>query len=82
MKTTLEKLFLGQNLTAEETRVIFAEIIDGKLDSIQLSALLTALKFKGETAAEIAGAAILADNSFLNSSKRPYTPSPIQMQNT
>ncbi len=57
MKKTLEKLFLGQNLSSDETRLIFAEIIEGKLDSMQLSALLTAMKFKGETAAEIAGAA-------------------------
>ena len=57
MHTILEQLFAGEGLSQQTTRDVFNEIIQGKVTDIQLSSLLTALKIKGETPAELAGAA-------------------------
>lgn len=52
-----DKLYAQQALTQDESHVLFDAIIKGDVDPILLSAVLTALKIKGETPAEIAGAA-------------------------
>lgn len=57
MNAKLEKLYAGQNLTAEETQEIFADIFSGKMDPVVLGSLLTAMKMNGYTAEEIGGAA-------------------------
>ena len=54
----LEKLYQGQSLTLEQSQQLFNQIISGDVEPILLSALLTALKIKGESPQEIAGAAL------------------------
>lgn len=54
----LEQLYQGQSLTIEQSKEIFSQIVQGELEPILLSSLLTALKIKGETPEEIAGAAL------------------------
>nr|WP_136251936.1 anthranilate phosphoribosyltransferase [Ningiella ruwaisensis] len=53
----LEKLYSGAHLSLDESRFLFTLVMQGQMDSISLSALLIALKIKGETTDEIAGAA-------------------------
>lgn len=52
----LEKLFTNQRLSKEESHVFFEQIIQGKLSEEQLAGALIALKVRGETIEEIAGA--------------------------
>ncbi|GAA5213290.1 anthranilate phosphoribosyltransferase [Corallincola platygyrae] len=53
----LESLYQQQDLTREQAAELFGEIIRGEMDPVVISSLLTALKIKGETPEEIAGAA-------------------------
>jgi anthranilate phosphoribosyltransferase len=46
----------GRDLTAEESAVAVSEVLSGLAVDAAVAALLTALRFKGETAAELAGA--------------------------
>ncbi|PSW18361.1 anthranilate phosphoribosyltransferase [Photobacterium sanctipauli] len=55
--TIANKLYEQQALTQEESLTLFDAIIKGEVEPILLSAVLTALKIKGETPEEIAGAA-------------------------
>lgn len=55
--SALEKLFRSEALSKDETTEVFSQVVQGEMDNITLTALLTALKMKGETPAEIAGAA-------------------------
>ncbi|MFC5077365.1 Bifunctional protein TrpGD [Vibrio thalassae] len=67
METIISKLYDQQDLSQQESQQLFDTIIKGELDPILMSAALTALKIKGETPEEIAGAAkaLLANaNSF------------------
>lgn len=57
MKDVLEQLYSGQALSQETTQQVFSQVVTGEMDDITLSSLLTALKIKGETPEEIAGAA-------------------------
>ncbi|HUG20617.1 MAG TPA: anthranilate phosphoribosyltransferase [Planctomycetaceae bacterium] len=57
MRHALEKLLEQQNLTAEETRATVLEIMNGQSSEPEIAAFLTALRIKGETVDEIAGAA-------------------------
>lgn len=57
MQKIMNKLYDQHPLTQEESYQLFDKIIRGELDPILLSAALTALKIKGETPEEIAGAA-------------------------
>ncbi|MGF1714021.1 anthranilate phosphoribosyltransferase [Photobacterium chitinilyticum] len=68
--TIANKLYDQQALSQEESQTLFDAIIKGEVDPILLSAVLTALKIKGETPAEIAGAA-----SALLANAKPF-PSP------
>jgi anthranilate phosphoribosyltransferase len=64
MQILLNKLYEGENLSRDETGQLFSHIVRGKMDEITLSSFLTALKIKGETPDEIAGAAFsLRDHS-------------------
>ena len=56
VKEVLNKLVEKQNLSFEETRDLFTQIMDGKLTDVQIAGILVALRSKGETANEIAGA--------------------------
>jgi anthranilate phosphoribosyltransferase len=55
--TILEKLYTNQSLTIAESQLIFSTVVQGKMDPIILSSVLTALKIRGEQPDEIAGAA-------------------------
>ena len=57
MQAIINKLYEQQSLTREESQQLFDTIIKGEMDPILLGAVLTALKIKGETPDEIAGAA-------------------------
>ena len=50
------KLFSQNNLTTDEAMYLFEEIMNGQLSEIDISAILTSLKIKGETKEEILGA--------------------------
>ena len=50
------KLFSQNNLTSEESFSLFEIIMNGQLNEIDISAILIALKIKGETKEEILGA--------------------------
>ncbi|WP_456295820.1 anthranilate phosphoribosyltransferase [Vibrio sp. AK197] len=56
MENIINKLYAQQALSEQESHQLFDEIIRGDLDPILMSAALTALKIKGETPDEIAGA--------------------------
>ncbi|CAM3905372.1 anthranilate phosphoribosyltransferase [Rheinheimera salexigens] len=47
----------GQPLSFAQAEQFFTAVVNGEVDQIHLTALLVALKLRGETAAEIAGAA-------------------------
>ena len=57
IKEILNKLLEKENLSFEETRKLFSKIMEKELTEIQTAAILTALRAKGETSEEIAGAA-------------------------
>lgn len=57
MHQHLNTLYQGQSLSRESTRDAFGQVVRGEVDPIVLASLLTALKIKGETPEEIAGAA-------------------------
>lgn len=64
MKQALESLYQGQDLTQQQSQQLFSQVVKGEVDNITLSSLLTALKIKGESPEEIAGAAAaLIDNA-------------------
>lgn len=47
----------GRDLSADEAEALFGEIMDGRVSPIMIGALLAALRTKGESAREVAGAA-------------------------
>ncbi len=53
----LDSICDGNDLTREETRLLFDRLVKGELDPVEIAALLIALKGKGEAPEEIAGAA-------------------------
>lgn len=57
MQEIISKLYDQQSLTQQESETLFDAIIKGEMEPILLAAVLTALKIKGETPDEIAGAA-------------------------
>lgn len=54
----LQQLVHGQSLSQQEAEQFFTDTFNGNVDPSLLASALTALKIKGETAEEIAGAAI------------------------
>ncbi|PCE66983.1 anthranilate phosphoribosyltransferase [Salinivibrio sp. YCSC6] len=64
MDQLLETLYQQQSLSQVQSEQLFSAIIQGELEPARLAAALTALKIKGETPEEIAGAAkALTDNA-------------------
>ncbi|MDN4501177.1 anthranilate phosphoribosyltransferase [Alteromonadaceae bacterium BrNp21-10] len=64
MLNLFEQLYQGQSLSQQQSQDFFSQVVKGEVDDIILSAMLTALKFKGESPQEIAGAAAaLIDNA-------------------
>ncbi|MEO2082614.1 MAG: anthranilate phosphoribosyltransferase, partial [Desulfurobacteriaceae bacterium] len=57
MRDVLDRLVEKKNLSKEESKDLFTEIMEGKLSDVQIAAILTAFRCKGETVEEIAGAA-------------------------
>lgn len=53
----LEQLYQGKSISAEQSQQFFEQVILGDVNPLVLSAVLTALKIKGETPEEITGAA-------------------------
>jgi anthranilate phosphoribosyltransferase len=51
------KLMSGERLAKEESAALFDAVLRGELNDVEIAALLVALKLRGETAEEIAGAA-------------------------
>jgi anthranilate phosphoribosyltransferase len=51
----LARLVEGEDLSREETHDLMHRIMSGQLQDAQIAAILTALRMKGETVAEIAG---------------------------
>lgn len=54
---SIKRLVRGHDLDRTEMQTVFGEIMDGDASEVQKSAFLVALRMKGETAAEITGAA-------------------------
>lgn len=54
---SIKRLVDGQNLSRQEMHQLFSVVMDGGASDVQKSALLVALRMKGETAEEITGAA-------------------------
>lgn len=54
---TLERLYLGGHLGEAEAGRLFAALVEGRLDDTAIAAMLVALRIKGETKAELTGAA-------------------------
>ena len=54
---TLERLYLGEHLSEGEAETLFTALVEGQLDDTAIAAMLVALRIKGETTAELTGAA-------------------------
>jgi anthranilate phosphoribosyltransferase len=57
VKDAIARVAAGRDLTEEEMAAVTAEVMDGQATPAQIGALLTGLHIKGETVAEITGAA-------------------------
>ena len=57
LSAALEELSAGRDLTEEDARGVLLEVMGGRAREAQTAAFLTALRVKGETAAEIVGMA-------------------------
>lgn len=57
MHAELEQLYRGESLDQPTMQALIARVVAGEAEPLQLAALLVALKIKGETPFEIAGAA-------------------------
>ena len=55
-ESLLEKLFNRQTLSQAESHCLFQQLMQGRLSNEQLAGMLVALKLRGETIEEIAGA--------------------------
>ena len=53
----LNRLLSGHNLNEAESETLFGHLVAGELDETTMAALFVALRLKGETAAELIGAA-------------------------
>ena len=57
IQAALAQLLEGKDLSQDDTKAVFLEVMSGAATSAQIGALLAALRVKGETPEEIAGAA-------------------------
>src|SRR3989338_7711619 len=58
IKEAIEKIVGRVDLSADQMRAVFDEIMTGQATPAQIGAFLTALRVKGETVDEITGAAL------------------------
>lgn len=56
-RVCLSRLFSGESLDEAESEALFGELVAGRLGEPEIAAMLVALRIKGETADELAGAA-------------------------
>ncbi len=61
VKKIMKKLFEKENLSFEESQFLFEKILTGEVESNEVANILIALKLKGETPDEIAGAIKVLD---------------------
>jgi anthranilate phosphoribosyltransferase len=54
----LHQLLAGESLSQQQSETFFSAVAKGEVEPVLLSAVLVALKLKGETADEVAGAAL------------------------
>ena len=57
IQTALAKIVESKNLSREESAQVFSLIMTGETTDAQIGAFLAAMRVKGETAEELAGAA-------------------------
>ncbi|SMO42692.1 anthranilate phosphoribosyltransferase [Melghirimyces algeriensis] len=57
VQRSLVKLIEQENLTQNEAKMLMGNILEGKLSSAQIAAVLTAFRIKGETVEELSGLA-------------------------
>ncbi len=57
IEQALQRLFDGGNLSQSETGLVFRQVMSGQATPAQIGGLLAALRVKGETPEEVAGAA-------------------------
>jgi anthranilate phosphoribosyltransferase len=57
IRDAIKKVISGQNISEQEMMAAMSEIMDGQTTDAQIACLITALRIKGETVEEIAGAA-------------------------
>lgn len=57
MQTYLDSICRGEHLSRDQASALFGTLVAGELEPVQISALLVALRTKGEQPEEIAGAA-------------------------
>jgi anthranilate phosphoribosyltransferase len=73
VKEILEKIIQKNSLTQDEASALMEEIMDGNLTPAQVSAILVALRIKGETVDEVTGfAKIMRKKVQPFSSKHPF----------
>jgi anthranilate phosphoribosyltransferase len=53
----LQRLYDGRDIDAAQAEELFSALVAGELDDVSIGAMLIALRLKGETAEELAGAA-------------------------
>ncbi|WP_214000854.1 anthranilate phosphoribosyltransferase [Arsukibacterium sp.] len=57
LQKKVQQVLTGKPLTQHQSENFFSAVVNGEVEPVLLTALLVALKMRGETAAEIAGAA-------------------------
>ena len=70
LKAIFHTLYQGEQLTQDESRTLFTAIARGEVNETLLSAALVAMKLRGESPAEVAGAA----EAFIHEAKAFDTP--------
>lgn len=78
MKSVLDRLIQGYNLSREEARETMRMMMDGEATSAQIGSLLTILRMKGETIDEITGFA----ETMRSKSNRVTTPTKLDLLDT
>ncbi len=73
MPNILEQLVNGQSLTQQQADDFFSQMINGDIEPALLASVLTALKIKGESPEEIAGAAVAIRRSATSFPQQPNT---------
>ena len=72
LRGAVKRLAFGESLTADESAAAFGVVMDGDASAAQVAALLVGLRVKGETPAEVAGAARALRGAMIHlSAERP-----------